>query len=116
MPVALLLIGVVFLTAAVRGTHDQLFATLKDDFTGPNNFLYWGLAIILVTSVGYYRPLKPLSNAFLFLVFVVLILAHRGLIEKFMEQIRSANVMTGNTSVNNNDVLGAIFDRARSAL
>jgi hypothetical protein len=91
MSVALLVIGVLFLTAAVRGKQDLLFDTLKDDFTGPNNFIIWGLAVFLVSAVGYYRPLKPLSNAFLVLVFVVLFLSHRGFIEKFMAQIRSGS-------------------------
>ncbi len=89
MPLALLIIGVVFLTAAVRGKQDQLFGLLRDDFTGPNNFFYWGLAIVMVTSIGYYKPLRPLSHAFLVLVFIVLVLSHKGLIEQFMEQIRS---------------------------
>ena len=89
MPVALLVIGILFLTAAVRGKQDLLFETLRDDFTGPNNFLLWGMAIVMVTAVGYYKPLKPLSNAFLVLVFVVLLLSHRGLIDKFMQQIRT---------------------------
>lgn len=91
MPLVLLIIGAVFLVAAVRGKEqtDQLFALLKDDFTGPNNFIYWGLSIIAVTSVGYYKPLKPLSHAFLVLIFIVLVLAHRGLVQEFMDQIRS---------------------------
>jgi len=89
MPLALLLIGVVFLTAAVRGTHTLLFETLKDDFTGPNNFLYWGLALFVISAAGYYRPLKPLSNAFMLLVVLVLFLSNRGFFEKFMEQIGS---------------------------
>lgn len=87
MPLALLVIGTLFLTAAVRGKQDLLFDTLKDDFTGPNNFLYWGLSIFIVTSAGYYKPLRPLSNAFLVLIVIVLFLAHRGFIEQFMAEL-----------------------------
>jgi FtsH-binding integral membrane protein len=89
MPLALLLIGVVFLTASVRGTHTLLFDTLKDDFTGHNNFLYWGLALFIISAVGYYKPLKPLSTAFMLLVVIVLFLSNRGFFRKFMEQIGS---------------------------
>lgn len=89
MPLALLVIGLVFLIAAVRGTHGLLFETLKDDFTGPNNFIYWGLALFVISAAGYYRPLRPLSNAFMLLVVLVLFLSNRGFFQKFMEQIGS---------------------------
>jgi len=45
MALAFIVIGIVFLAAAIRGTQADLFDVLKDDFTGPNNFLYWGLAL-----------------------------------------------------------------------
>ena len=94
MPLALVLLGILFLTAAVRGDKcdgqqcsDLLFSTLKDDFTGPNNFIYWGIALFIIGAAGYYKPLKPLSNAFLILVIVVLLLSNRGFFEKFMYAI-----------------------------
>lgn len=92
MPLALLLIGTIFLVAAVRGKQDELFDTLKSDFVGPNNFFYWGVAIWMITAVGYYRPLKPLSHAFLLLVFLGLFLSankhHQDFFTEFMDQIR----------------------------
>lgn len=94
MPLALLLIGILFLTAAVRGPKcngqqcsTMLFDTIKSDFTGPNNFIYWGIALFLIGAAGYYKPLKPLSNAFLGLVVLVLFISNRGFFAKFMEQI-----------------------------
>lgn len=96
MPLFLVLLGVLFLTAAVRGNKcdgqqcsDLLFSTLKDDFTGPNNFIYWGIALFVIGAAGYYKPFKPLSNAFLILVIVVLLLSNRGFFEKFMYAIGS---------------------------
>lgn len=107
MPLALVLLGVLFLTAAVRGNKcngqqcsDLLFTTLKDDFTGPNNFIYWGLALFLIGALGYYKPLKPLSNAFLGLVILVLFISNRGFFQKFMEQISSTTVAQSNVSAN----------------
>lgn len=87
MPVALFLIGAIFLTAAVRGKQDLLFSTLKDDFTGPNNFFYWALAIFIIAMLGNYKPLRPISNAFMVLVFLALFLSHRGFFNRFMEQM-----------------------------
>jgi hypothetical protein len=99
MPLALILLGVLFLTAAVRGDKcngqqcsDLLFTTLKEDFTGPNNFIYWGIALFIIGSAGYYKPLKPLSNAFLGLVILVLFISNRGFFVKFMDQIKSTTV------------------------
>lgn len=80
MPFALLLIGVWLLIAGVRNTAGPssqpgtLFALLHGDFTGPDNFVYWFIAIILIGSIGYIPKLKSLSTAFLVLVLVVLFL------------------------------------------
>lgn len=107
MPLALILLGVLFLTAAVRGNKcngqqcsDLLFSTLKDDFTGPDNFIYWGIALFIIGAAGYYKPLKPLSNAFLGLVIIVLFLSNRGFFVKFMDQIRTTTVSQSGVNAN----------------
>jgi hypothetical protein len=74
MPFALLIVGVFLLVASIRDSQDTLFALLKSDFTGQNNFFYWFIAILVIGAVGYIKPLKPLSNAFLVLVVLVLFL------------------------------------------
>lgn len=80
MPFALLIIGVWLLIAGVRNTAGPasqpgtLFYLLQNDFTGPNNFAYWFIAIILIGAIGYIPKLKPISTAFLTLVVVVLFL------------------------------------------
>ncbi len=91
MPIALLIVGALFLIAAVRGKEqtDKLFGLLKDDFTGPNNFILWAVGIWMVGAIGYYKPLKPLSVAFMTLVIIVILLAQKGFFEKFMDQIGS---------------------------
>lgn len=112
MPLALLIIGALFITAAVRGDKcggkqcaDVLFETMKSDFTGPNNFIYWGLALFLIGAAGYYKPFKPFSNAFLGLIILVLFISNRGFFAKFMEQIGSTQ------SVSNSDSgLGSIVN------
>lgn len=101
MPIALLVIGIVFLVAAVRGTHELLFDTLKDDFSGPNNFLYWGIALFIIGAVGYYKPAKPFSNAFMTLVIIVLFISNKGFFARFMETIaatRNGPTVSGNNS------------------
>ena len=77
MAFALLIIGAVLLIAAVRGTTDGpagLYALLVGDFTGPANFVYWAVAILLIGALGYIPKLKTFSVALLSLVVLVLFL------------------------------------------
>src|SRR5258706_8292471 len=87
MPFAFLLLGVIFITAGVRGTDDQLVTLIKGDFTSENgkpSFIAWLVAILLVGALGYIEPVKPVSRAFLVLIVVVLFLSNGGFFEKFI--------------------------------
>jgi len=91
MPFALLIIGTVLLVAGVRNSQDVLFSTVKGDFTGSNNFLYWFVAIILIGSIGYVPKLKPISTGFLTLVIVSLFLSKGGFFQQFSTAISSTS-------------------------
>lgn len=90
MPFAFLIVGIVFLIAGVRGEQDKLFTLLRSDFsqTGDkSSFIPWLVSILIVGSVGYIEPLKPLSRAFLVLLVVVLFLSNGGFFQQFTQQI-----------------------------
>jgi hypothetical protein len=89
MPYALLLAGALLVVAAVRNTQADLFALLKGDFTGPKNFVFWFSSIMAVGSLGYIPKLKPLSNALLVLVVVVLFLSNKGFFAQLEQQLKS---------------------------
>lgn len=90
MPIALLFIGAVFIVAAIRGTHKELFEILKDDFGGSPNFFTWGLGFFFIGLVGYNKTLKPISDAFLVLLFVAIFLTSgRGFFDQLNSQIRN---------------------------
>lgn len=74
MAFAFLFAGLLLLVSGVRGTQDDLFKLVRSDFTGPGNFINWAGAVILIGLVGYIRPLRPVSQAFLVLLIVVLLL------------------------------------------
>lgn len=74
MPFALLIIGAVLLTAAVRNTQSQLYSLVLGDFTGPANFVFWVFSLLVIGAVGYIPKLKPISVAFMTLVILVLFL------------------------------------------
>lgn len=77
MPLALLVIGVVILVTAFRGTSKDLGALLKGDLTGENNYIRWLLAIAVIGSLAYIPGFKGPANLFLALLVIVIILAHQ---------------------------------------
>lgn len=88
MPFVLIIVGVVFLDAAVRNTVSDsssgpgLTTLLKGDFTGKDNFLYWITAIFIIGAIGYIKPLQPVSRMFMALVVLVLFLSNGGFFSK----------------------------------
>lgn len=103
MPWAVLIIGSTILVTAYQGTEDAFFNQVKADILGPNGngkggFLYWLLAIAIVGGLGYIPGFKPLSNAFLILLLVVLFLAQSkgtsgvgGFFSQFQNQLSTLN-------------------------
>lgn len=77
MPFALLSIGILLLVVAVRDQQQAFVALLGGDFSGPGNFLYWVAALAIIGAIGYIPKAKPISNLFIVLILLVLIL-NRG--------------------------------------
>lgn len=86
MPVALVIIGMILLIAGIRDNVGNLGKLVAGDFSGPGNFFYWSVSIIIVGSLGYVPALKNPSRAFLILVLLVMILSNKG----FFTQLQSA--------------------------
>ena len=90
MSFAFAIVGVVLLTAGIRGTSGDLLTLVKDDLSG---FVYWILAIGILGGLGYVDAFRGLSRALLVLVLVVLILAEDkasgtgGFFAKFQESV-----------------------------
>lgn len=95
MPYALVFTGIVLVVATIRGNLRFLGRLLAAEFVGTGSFLYWLVAIMLIGSVGYIRPLKPLSDAFIGLLLLVFLLKNgSGFFDKFNEAIRQ--IASGN--------------------
>lgn len=99
MPFALLIVGIVLVVAAVRNTQSQLYGLVKGDFTGPNNYLYWLVSILIIGAVGYVPTLKPISRMFLVLLIVVLFLSHGGVLQQLNAQLFSASPSVSNQPI-----------------
>ena len=93
MPLFLLLLGIIFLVAAIRGNQNDLLDLLKEDFSGQNNFLLWVMALVILVGLGQFKAIRPVSDAFLGLVILVIIIANYNktgdLFTKFISQVKS---------------------------
>jgi hypothetical protein len=74
MAFALIIIGLILVVSTVRNTQDDLVQLVKGDFTGQANFVWWIVVLLIIGAVGYIQKLKPLSDAFLVLLLLVLFL------------------------------------------
>lgn len=66
-----LLIAIVLIVVAIRGTQDSLFAALMKDVPG---FAIWAAAIFALALIGFVPGLKPVSRGLLALVLLVIVL------------------------------------------
>lgn len=71
--------------AGLRGQGEDVSKLLQGDLTGKGSFVPWVLAILAVGAVGYIDELRPVSDAFLVLLLVVLLLSNGGFFDKFFE-------------------------------
>lgn len=101
MPLIFLFIGALFLIAAVRDTLEDkdgekgLITLLAGDFSGPNSFIPWIAAIFTTGAIGYIPGLKPLSNALLVLLAIVILLSHKGFFAQLQAQLDATGTPQG---------------------
>lgn len=105
MSFALLIIGITLIVAAVQNTHMDLTHLVAGDFSGPNNFLYWVVALVVLGGIGFIPKLKGVSTSLIVLVMLVLILyrgkpgtAEGGFFQKFVDAIKGTETSGGTGS------------------
>jgi len=86
MPFVLLVVGLALVVSAARNTQGQLTSLIKADLTGPDSFVPWIVALAIIGGLGYVKPIKPITDAFLVLVIIVLFLSNGGFFAKFIQQ------------------------------
>lgn len=89
MPFVFIASGLVLIITALKGDPSALWGLIKGDFSGPNNFEYWVIAILILGFLGYFQSLRSLSRLFMALVLVVLLLDNGGFFQKFQEFLHS---------------------------
>jgi hypothetical protein len=89
MPFALIFIGALAFVAAYKDTLPQLGALLKSDFSGPGNFMYWIVALVILGSLGNFTPFRISSKMLLLLVLVVMVISDKGFFAKFVASLNA---------------------------
>jgi hypothetical protein len=101
MPFVLLALGILFFIVSLQGTQGSLFTLLKSEFVGTNSFVVWAAAFVIIGLLGYIKPIRPITHAFLVLLLLVLVLTNgKGFFSQFNSALRSPvapSVPTGTT-------------------
>lgn len=87
MPIALLVLGGLLLTSAIKGTEHELGAAVVKDFTGSGSFLIWIAAIGIIGGIGYIPYMEKPSRYMLALILVVMCFSDQGFFSQFTAAI-----------------------------
>lgn len=98
MPILFIGTGVIFILTGLNGDPAKLYALVKGDFAGQNNFIYWLLSIFTLGALGYIPALKNLSRVFVVLVVLVLFLDNKGFFAQLQSFINSSQSSTASSS------------------
>lgn len=89
MPILFLIVGIFLIVVALNDKMKELGSLAKDDFSlGKGGFVPWIVAIFVIGSLGYAKSFKPVANAFLFLVIIVMLLSNRGFFDSFAKTFK----------------------------
>ena len=98
MPFVLLALGILFFIVSLQGTQGSLFDLLKSEFVGTNSFVVWAAAFVIIGLLGYIKPIRPITHAFLVLMLLVLVLTNgKGFFSQFNSALRSPTAPTAST-------------------
>jgi hypothetical protein len=86
MPFALILVGLLLIVTAIRGTQSNLWNLVYGDLTGKGStskgFIVWLAAILIIGFIGYYKPLRVPSRMLLALVVLGIFISNQGVLTK----------------------------------
>lgn len=88
MPFLIVLVGLILIVTAIRGTTSDFASDLSQDIS--SGFVKWLAAIVVIGALGYVPAFKTPSRYLLGLVALVIFLTSgSGFLAKFVQQIES---------------------------
>lgn len=87
-----MVIGIILLVTVIRGNQNELVELLKSDFSGQGNFIIWVLVFVVLVALGNWKTIRPITDAFIGLIIVVIFLAayrdRKDLFSSFVSQLK----------------------------
>ena len=75
MPLVVAIVAAAMITIGLRGQSGAATTLLASELIGPNSFIQWFLAIVILGMIGYWRPARPVADGLLGLVLLGLFLS-----------------------------------------
>lgn len=91
MIAGLLILGLMLIATALKGTEHELAQELQMDLFGAGGFVIWIVAILLLAGVGYIPGLHDLSRLFMVLLLVVIFLGNAGVFAQFQKALQGVS-------------------------
>lgn len=89
MPIAAIIIGILLIDVAFRGTEHKFATQLGQDFGQGSQFWSWAAAIGIIGALGYVDALRKVSNLLLGLIIIVMVLRNGGLFAQLAAVIKN---------------------------
>lgn len=96
MPLLLLIIGVLLLVSAIRGTENDLFSLLESDIPAYGK---WAGAIVGIGLLGYIPDMKTPSRLLLAIIVFVILVKNHGIFQKLQQAFTNPPTPTPAPSV-----------------
>lgn len=90
MPFVLIALGIALTVVGVRNNQDDFYAQLQKDFTGPQSFTNWAVPVMVLGSIGYFKPAKGIVDLFLALMVLTFVVANSGGFEQLLPSLQKA--------------------------
>lgn len=87
----LILLGLLLMDTAIKGTQHELGQQLQSDLIGANGFIVWIFAILAIGAIGYIPGLKTASNYLLALLLTVVVIRNGGVFQQFQTALQQAS-------------------------
>lgn len=112
MPFALVTIGLLLIVTGAKNTYSAFGGQVISDFTGPQNFTTWLVAIGAVGAVGYVEELKPLSRAFMALIIISFVIKNGGVFNKLQQALAQGPLHTAENTQSADNHVTSISDQS----
>jgi len=123
MITGVLIVGLLLISAGIKGKENELGAQLGQDLVGPQGFIGWIAAIVALGGLGYVPGFERVSRYLLALMAIVILIVNNGVFLNAQKALQDASALgpeagaqipagvlqtTGNSTSGGSGILGSI--------